>query len=138
MAPNRTEVHVNRISAGKPDAARAVLLDRGVSLAKTGAQIHQQAQLYSSLDEAKAAINALPLERYQATVASAHVMGGCNFSADPANGVVRTDGRHHQLANLSVLDGSVLPTSLGANPQLTIYGLTWRNTELLIEQLRKA
>jgi len=106
--------------------------------AKAVMPIHQQAQLYSSLDEAKAAINALPLERYQATVASAHVMGGCNFSADPANGVVRPDGRHHQLANLSVLDGSVLPTSLGANPQLTIYGLTWRNTELLIEQLRKA
>ncbi len=45
------------------------------------------------------------------------------MSADPAKGVVNLSGRHHQLENLSVFDGSVLPTSLGANPQLTIYAL---------------
>ncbi|MEW5682624.1 MAG: GMC oxidoreductase [Pseudomonadota bacterium] len=42
-------------------------------------------------------------------------------------GVVDPNGRHHQLQNLSVFDGSILPTSLGANPQLTIYALVWRN-----------
>lgn len=68
-------------------------------------------------------------------VASAHVMGGCAVSTDPAKGVVRPDGQHHHLANLSVHDGSVFPTSIGANPQLSIYGLVTRLTSGLIERL---
>lgn len=97
--------------------------------------IHSDAELYRSWQQAKAAIATLPLQRYRATLASAHVMGGCNMSADPLQGVVATDGRHHQLKNLSVFDGSVLPTSLGANPQLTIYALSWKFTEQLIKNL---
>jgi choline dehydrogenase-like flavoprotein len=54
---------------------------------------------------------------------SAHVMGGCAMAADPARGVVGPDGRHWQVENLSVHDGSLFPTSIGANPQLSIYGI---------------
>jgi len=32
-------------------------------------------------------------------------------------------GRHHQVEALAVLDGSLFPTSIGANPQLSIYGI---------------
>ncbi len=57
-------------------------------------------------------------------VFSAHVMGGAGMSDDPKKGVVRsTDLRHHQVDNLHVIDGSVFPTSLGVNPQESIYGL---------------
>ncbi|MEH6493610.1 GMC family oxidoreductase [Halopseudomonas sp.] len=56
-------------------------------------------------------------------LASAHVMGGCAMGEDPTRAVVDSRGRHHQLANLSVLDGSLFPTSIGANPQLSVYGL---------------
>jgi choline dehydrogenase-like flavoprotein len=66
-------------------------------------------------------------------VVSAHVMGGAAMAADEKNGVVRPDGVHHQLENLSVHDGSLLPSSVGANPQLTIYALT----AMLSEQLAK-
>jgi len=38
--------------------------------------------------------------------------------------MVRGDLRHHEIENLFVVDGSVFPTSLGVNPQLSIYGLT--------------
>jgi choline dehydrogenase-like flavoprotein len=55
---------------------------------------------------------------------SAHVMGGCAMGDDPAASVVRSrDLRHHTLENLHVVDGSVFPTSLGVNPQESIYGL---------------
>jgi choline dehydrogenase-like flavoprotein len=37
--------------------------------------------------------------------------------------VVRPDGLHWQIENLSVHDGSLFPTSIGANPQLSVYGL---------------
>lgn len=105
--------------------------------AKQVLPIHHDAQLYRSWAEAKAAIHSLPMQKLKQTVVSAHVMGGCNMSADPIRGVVNQNGRHHQLQNLSVFDGSILPTSLGANPQLTIYALVWRVCEFLINHLRR-
>jgi choline dehydrogenase len=45
------------------------------------------------------------------------------MSADPKSGVVDAGGRHHQWPNVSVLDGSLFPTSIGANPQLSIYAI---------------
>jgi len=55
---------------------------------------------------------------------SAHVMGGCKMGDDAKSSVVRSrDLRHHTLENLHVVDGSVFPTSLGVNPQESIYGL---------------
>ncbi len=103
--------------------------------AKQVLPIHHDAQLYRSWAEAKAAIHSLPMQKLKQTVVSAHVMGGCNMSTDPTKGVVNKNGRHHQLQNLSVFDGSILPTSLGANPQLTIYALVWRNCQQLISML---
>ena len=50
--------------------------------------------------------------------------------------IVDSQGTHHQIANLSVLDGSVFPTSIGANPQLSIYGLTAQNATALAKELR--
>jgi len=116
-------------------ARRALLAMAEVQFAagaKAVLPLHQQAQLYQSWLQAKQQISQLSMQAYKTTLASAHVMGGCNMSQDAGSGVVRPDGRHHQLANLSVMDGSVLPTSLGANPQLTIYALTlWQTTQLL-------
>ena len=37
--------------------------------------------------------------------------------------MAQPDGRHWQVENLSVHDGSLFPTSIGANPQLSVYGL---------------
>ena len=49
--------------------------------------------------------------------------------------LVRPDGRHWQVANLSVHDGSLFPTSIGANPQLSVYGLVNRLATGLARQL---
>jgi choline dehydrogenase-like flavoprotein len=50
--------------------------------------------------------------------------------------VVDEDGRHHHLRNLSVHDGSVFPTSIAANPQLSIYALAARNSAALARSLK--
>lgn len=65
-----------------------------------------------------------PWEPNRLGVFTAHQMGGCRMGDDPKSSVVRSeDLRHHTLKNLHVVDGSVFPTSLGVNPQESIYGL---------------
>jgi len=92
--------------------------------AKAVMPLHATAGRYSSWSAAKAGIDTLALEPLQASVVSAHVMGGCPFGPDPKRAVTDPSGRHHHLENLYVLDGSLFPTSIGANPQLSIYGIT--------------
>ncbi len=53
---------------------------------------------------------------------TAHQMGGCIMGKDPKIAVVDTKLKHHEFDNLFVVDGSIFPTSLGVNPQLSIYG----------------
>ena len=70
-------------------------------------------------------IDDMPWAPCKVAVFSAHQMGGCAMSDDAKKGVVRSeDLRHHQIDNLHVVDGSVFPTSIGVNPQLSIYGLS--------------
>ncbi len=72
----------------------------------------------------EAAIDAARWEVGSAPVFTAHQMGGCAMGDDPKASVVRSeDLRHHTIRNLHVVDGSVFPTSLGVNPQQSIYGL---------------
>lgn len=66
---------------------------------------------------------------------SAHVMGGCAMGEDPKTSVVDSYGAHHQVEGLSVFDGSAFPTSIGANPQESIYGFTLRNAQRLAKSL---
>jgi choline dehydrogenase-like flavoprotein len=87
---------------------------------------HGHGAPFTSFAVAKAAIERLDLRPLFTRVVSAHVMGGAPFGSDPARAVVGTDGRHHQLRNLYVCDGSLFPTSIGANPQLSIYAFAAR------------
>jgi choline dehydrogenase-like flavoprotein len=71
-----------------------------------------------------ALLDGAPMGTHRLAVFSAHVMGGCKTGDDAASSVVRSgDLRHHTVGNLHVVDGSVFPTSLGVNPQESIYGL---------------
>jgi choline dehydrogenase-like flavoprotein len=69
------------------------------------------------------AIAAAPFGPNRHTMFSAHQMGGAAMGADPNRSVVDARGRHHQFENLWIADGSVFPTSLGVNPQLSVYAL---------------
>src|SRR6185436_18856099 len=78
---------------------------------------------YANWNQAQSGVAALPLKPLATAVVSAHVMGGCPLGPDPNRAVTDHDGRHHHLDNLYVFDGSLFPTSVGANPQLSIYGI---------------
>ena len=103
--------------------------------AKTVQPVHEMAAPYTSWDAARKAIAALEYKEHITRVVSAHVMGGCAMSDDARLGVAGADGRYHGVSNLSVHDGSLFPTSIGANPQLSIYGITARLAAALAQQL---
>ncbi|TDR73028.1 GMC family oxidoreductase [Paludibacterium purpuratum] len=98
--------------------------------------VHELARPARSWAEARRQIGDLPLKAGLARVVSAHVMGGAAMGADARSGVVDQWGRHWQLTNLTVIDGSVFPTSIGANPQLSVYAFSLRAAEALATRMR--
>jgi choline dehydrogenase-like flavoprotein len=119
-------------------ARRALLAMAEIQFAAgaSGVQVaHERAPRYAGWNEAKAGIAALPFARHLARVVSAHVMGGCAMAGAGHPGVTAPDGRYRGLANVSVHDGSLFPTSIGANPQLSIYGITARLASGLAQAL---
>jgi choline dehydrogenase-like flavoprotein len=103
--------------------------------AKTVYPAHEMGAHYSSWADAKKAIDSLPMQPLLTKIGSAHVMGGCSLSSQEGQGVTRPDGQHWQIDNLSVHDGSLFPTSIGANPQLSIYGMVNRLTQALAKRM---
>lgn len=69
-------------------------------------------------------LDAAPYEALRCRVASAHQMGGCAMGGARETSVVDSTLRYWDADNLFVVDGSVLPTSLGVNPMETILGLS--------------
>ncbi len=63
-----------------------------------------------------------------------HQCGTARMGADPATSVVNADCRAHDLANLYIVDASVLPTSAAVNPSLTIAALALRTAEHIAGQ----
>ncbi len=64
----------------------------------------------------------------------AHLVGAARMGSDPGTSVVDKFGRTHDIANLFVCDGSILPTQGSANPGLTIQALAARTADYLISQ----
>ena len=68
-------------------------------------------------------IAAWPAGPNELTVFSAHVMGSARIGTDPRTSGCRPDGQRHDARGLYVMDGSLLPTAPGVNPQETIMAL---------------
>ncbi len=121
------------------DGARRAMLAMAELQFAAGAQsvlpVHEMARPYTAWGDARRAIEALPMKPLLTKVVSAHVMGGCGVAGSDRLGVVRPDGVHWQLDNLSIHDGSIFPTSIGANPQLSIYGIVNRLAQALAKRL---
>jgi choline dehydrogenase-like flavoprotein len=64
----------------------------------------------------------------------AHLVGAARMGDDPKTSVVDKFGRTHDISNLFVCDGSIMPTQGSANPGLTIMALAARTADYLIKQ----
>jgi choline dehydrogenase-like flavoprotein len=60
------------------------------------------------------------------TLMAFHPLGTARADARPAHGVVDGDLKMHGIDGLYVADGSVVPSSIGVNPQITIMALATR------------
>ncbi len=63
-----------------------------------------------------------------------HQHGTMRMGFDPDSSVLNEFGRFHGIQNLYVGDGSVLPTSGGYNPTLTIQAMAWRMAEGILRE----
>lgn len=103
--------------------------------AKQVLPLDQSLPMLSSWTEAKAVLSHWQPAALRTSLASAHVMGGCAMGSSTATGVVNEQGQLLADDGIWVFDGSALPTSLGANPQLTLYALAYKNATRLAQQL---
>ncbi|MCA9515925.1 MAG: GMC family oxidoreductase N-terminal domain-containing protein, partial [Myxococcales bacterium] len=58
--------------------------------------------------------------RKDGTVNTSHPLGGCRMAERPEDGVVDPFGESFGNKNLFVVDGAIIPSSLAANPSLTV------------------
>jgi choline dehydrogenase-like flavoprotein len=106
--------------------------------ATTVMPVHASGASFARWPDARAGIATLPLAPLVAPVVSAHVMGGCPLGRDVRRAAVDPSGRYHHLENLYVLDGSLFPTSIGANPQLSIYAVAAKLATELARSLARS
>ncbi|MDI9244110.1 GMC family oxidoreductase [Marinobacter sp. CHS3-4] len=97
--------------------------------------MHLDSPWFATWGEARKAIDEMPMEIHRTRLFTAHQMGGCGMGSNPRESVVNGFGEHHQVANLSIHDASIFPTSIGANPQLSVYALSARNSSRLASKL---
>jgi choline dehydrogenase-like flavoprotein len=120
-------------------ARRAFAAMAGIQFAagaKSVMPVHGDGFELSSAAAARNAIAGFDLRPLATPVVSAHVMGGAALGVDPRRAACDPNGRFHHLANLHVMDGSLFPTSIGANPQLSIYGVVAKLASALAATLR--
>jgi choline dehydrogenase-like flavoprotein len=97
---------------------------------------HEHGQWFDSFESFKVGFDQLEHQVSNNLVGSAHVMGGLAMGENKALCVVDSDCKYHYLDNLWVFDGSVFPTSIGTNPQLSIYALVCKQATKLAKKLK--
>ena len=110
------------IKAGIKRSLLAMMEVQFAAGAKTVRPSHIDASWHTGLQSAKAELDTLSFDPGKIGLSSAHAMGGCAMGEDDKVCVVDSLGRYRHLDGLSIVDGSIFPTGLGANPQMSIFG----------------
>mgnify|MGYP000261093192 CR=1 FL=1 len=120
-----------------PNAAHAALARLEENVGKLESVTTMLAKGMTVEEICRKALDGLDLRALSTRVVSAHVMGGCAMGTGPRQGAVNPDGRLWGLDNVTVCDGSLFPTSIGANPQVSVYAQAWRVADGLARSLGK-
>ena len=79
---------------------------------------------------------ALSVKARQVECLTFHPLGTARIAREPRAGAVDPWGRSYELEGLVVVDGSIMPTSIGVNSQLTIMAMAQRIAWRLREDLK--
>jgi choline dehydrogenase-like flavoprotein len=77
-------------------------------------------------------MDAAGADRILFTTGNHHLLGTCRMGNDPTTSVVDPGCRTHDVPNLWICDGSVLPTIGAVNPSLTIQAIATRTAQHVI------
>jgi choline dehydrogenase-like flavoprotein len=104
---------------------------REVHLPTTGSQPLRSVDQTHAFERAPLAARHVDLTAY-------HPLGTCRMGVDPSRSVVDAEHRTHDVPALYVVDGSVMPSSLGVNPQLTIMAMALRAADGIARHVEAA
>jgi choline dehydrogenase-like flavoprotein len=109
---------------------------RGLRVAKVTFNLHDNDQKLIAFgrDKVMEVMRAAGAEEVVQEERFAHLVGAARMGRDPRTSVVDSFGRTHDVPNLFVCDGSILPTQGSANPGLTIQSLAARTADWILSQ----
>jgi len=97
------------------------ILGNGAGEPKHGSETGMQPQVLTSPDQAGLVEKNLRFISNESIVTSAHMQATDKMGASPNNSVIGQDFHVWGTEGLYVVDGSIFPTSVGANPMQSIY-----------------
>jgi choline dehydrogenase-like flavoprotein len=81
-------------------------------------------------------IEGMHIDETHSQKTNAHNLGTCRMGNDPTTSVVDKWCRSHEVPNLWVVDGSIMPTGSGYNPTLTILANAYRVADHFIREAK--
>jgi len=93
--------------------------------------IHTLPQISSA--EEISEIYALNIQPKDLDILAFHPLGTCRMGTNPKTSVIDSNCRVHEMENLFICDGSIFPSSLGVNPQMTIMAFSHRTAEHILK-----
>jgi choline dehydrogenase-like flavoprotein len=91
--------------------------------------LHARLTEFNSPDEIDHKLAASNWRMNEIGLYSAHPLGTCRMGSDPRKSIVDDHCQTHDVKGLFVIDGSITPTSLGVNPQVTILAIAEKSAE---------
>ncbi|MEI7778396.1 MAG: GMC family oxidoreductase [Actinomycetes bacterium] len=140
-------VHWGILANDLPDESNRITLDPvlkdsdGIAAPRSNYRISENSQRLlafhrEKMNQAISASGALRTFEESTSVEAGHLMGTATMGDDPETSVVDKWGVTHEVPNLCIVDGSVMPTGGGVNPTATIAALALRAATHLVSQAR--
>ncbi len=140
-AGNRPVILYGLKGADVEKAKFATVLLSHIWFAAGAKKVYTPIQGYTEISNPRE-LAALERARIKATdilyMSAYHPMGTCRMGSHPEHSVVRHTCETWDVRNLYIVDASVIPTSLGVNPQLTVMALATRAAGFIDERLASA
>jgi choline dehydrogenase-like flavoprotein len=96
----------------------------------------EMVQAAGAREVVRGAIPGVAIDERTQQKGNAHNHGTCRMGNDPSSSVVDRHCRSHEVPNLWIVDGSVMPTNGGYNPTLTILANAYRVADHFVREAK--